>query len=167
MVGGDMSFGSLDAGIRDAQELMNGSPMPAFMPHPEMEGPGDGTVSFLDSPTPYSHFRLRYDNNNNLQRPERGEYFWAKPGPSGPGVRLPETSVDYQDISLYAECACSQRLSFFAEAPLRFLNPEVNPNESGFVDLQAGTSSPLFSVPSFRSAAKSRDISQPATPSMA
>ena len=128
------------SGSTQAQEPFLGRPptKPLFLPNNEMEGPGYGAVSFLDSPVPYSFFRLRYDVNNNLQRPERGENFWAKPGLNGPGPKFPETGVDYQDLDLYLEHAVAQRFSVFASIPLRRVQPDVNPDQTGLGDLRGG-----------------------------
>ncbi|MCI0682027.1 MAG: hypothetical protein L0Y71_07985 [Gemmataceae bacterium] len=112
---------------------------------------GDRDVAFspgyLDNALPQSHFRLRYDSAYDNNRPDRAEYFYAKCGcfrtagvdPNAPGPILEETSVDYQDISLYLEVAnrCN-RLSGFVELPIRFLNPERNANEAGLADMNFG-----------------------------
>jgi hypothetical protein len=72
---------------------------------------------------------------------------------------LPETRVDYQDLSAYLEftpfalpgSACSQpgtpaRFSVFVEAPVRFLNPQVNADATGLGDMNAGCKFALFST---------------------
>jgi hypothetical protein len=58
--------------------------------------------------------------------------------PKANGLPLPETNVDYQDISSYIEYAFSNRFSAFAEVPFRFLNPQVNNNTAGLADMNAG-----------------------------
>src|SRR5688572_3480078 len=55
-------------------------------------------VSFIDSAFPVTNYRLRFDAMYNANRPTRAEFIWAKPGlpaPGGPGVPLPETTLDY------------------------------------------------------------------------
>lgn len=117
---------------------------------------GDRDVAFspgyLDNPLPQSHFRLRYDSARDNNRPDRAEYFYAKCGcfanqqaagrffdPSAAGPPLPESSVDYQDISAYLEVAGrGGRLSGFVELPVRFLNPELNDNVTGLADMNFG-----------------------------
>jgi hypothetical protein len=82
---------------------------------------GDRDVAFgpgyLDNALPFSHFRIRFDAAYDNNRPDRAEYFYAKCGcfrfvppslggdPDAPGPILPETSVDYQDVSAYLEIA--------------------------------------------------------------
>jgi len=87
-------------------------------------------------------FRLRYDAAYDNNRPDRAELFYAKCGcfqtRDAHGPPLPETSVDYQDVSAYFEYAVSPKLSFFAEVPVRFLNPEQNANTSGIGDVNFG-----------------------------
>src|SRR5262249_49342513 len=80
----------------------------------------------------------RYDAAYNSNRPNRAEFFYAKGFPGGPGVPLPETSVDYQDLSAYLEVAACERFSAFVELPVRFLNPEINRDTAGLADMYAG-----------------------------
>jgi hypothetical protein len=58
--------------------------------------------------------------------------------PNARGLPLPETRIDYQDISSYAEMKVLDTLSGFVEIPVRFLNPEVNANTAGMADMNAG-----------------------------
>ncbi len=112
---------------------------------------GDSLTSFgpgyLDNPMPFTHFRLRFDSAYRDTRPDRAEFFYGKcgcfrtanpPDPHAPGPPLPETSVDYQDISAYMEWAPRDRFSVFVEMPYRFLNPEQNANVNGIADINAG-----------------------------
>jgi hypothetical protein len=94
---------------------------------------------------PLTQFRLRYDAAYDFQRTTRSEFFWART--LSPGVRLPETRVDYQDITGYLEYAPDPRLSFFIEGPYRFLNPQVNANTSGFADMNTGFKWAFLDVP--------------------
>ncbi|MCI0381265.1 MAG: hypothetical protein L0215_27080 [Gemmataceae bacterium] len=104
-------------------------------------GPG-----YLDNPVPFSHFRLRLDAAYRNNRPDRAEFFYPKCGcfPDGPGPLLPETSVDYQDISAYFEWAPRDWFSVFVEFPFRFINPEQNPNTSGWADFNGGVKVALW-----------------------
>jgi hypothetical protein len=107
------------------------------------QGAGEPTVSgssvgYIDSALPADLFRLRFDAAYQDRRPTRAEFFWAKGGPAGPGTPLPETRVDYQDISSYLELRITSCLSGFVECPVRFLNPEVNRNTAGLADMNAG-----------------------------
>jgi hypothetical protein len=98
----------------------------------------DSRVGYIDSAIPADELRFRFDDANNSRRPSRAEFFWPRTGPSGPGPRLAERSVDYQDLSAYGEMMLGQDLSAFLELPVRFLNPDINPNNSGLADMNAG-----------------------------
>ncbi|MFL5246147.1 MAG: hypothetical protein ACJ8FY_29105 [Gemmataceae bacterium] len=103
-------------------------------------------VGYIDSAIPQSMFRTRFDAAYDNNRPDRAEFFYPKCGcflQTGPGVRapgppLPETRVDYQEITGYIEVAPSDRFSVFAEVPERYINPEQNANQSGIGDINFG-----------------------------
>jgi hypothetical protein len=94
----------------------------------------EGSAGYVENAIPATQFRLRYDAAYDDNRPDRAEFFW--PGPPGPP--LPETRVDWQEIRSYLELALSDRLSVFAEVPVRFVNPDINANAGGFSDVNAG-----------------------------
>jgi hypothetical protein len=98
----------------------------------------DSSVGYIDSAIPADLFRLRFDAAYRNRRPTRGEFFWPKGAPAGPGTPVPETSVDYQDLSAYLELRANPWLSGFVECPVRFLNPDVNRNTAGYADMNAG-----------------------------
>jgi hypothetical protein len=98
----------------------------------------DSSVGYVDSAIPADLFRLRLDAAYNDRRPNRAEFFYPQPQPRGPGVPLPEKSVDYQDVTGYLETTLTPRLSGFVEVPWRLLNPEVNANANGLGDMNAG-----------------------------
>lgn len=107
-------------------------------------GPSDWqtSVSFIDSALPRTQFRVRYDDAQNLDRPNRAEFFWPAPGVNG--RPRPERNVDYQELQSYLEIACGDRISIFFEAPVRFVNPVVNDSTSGAGDLNAGAKLALW-----------------------
>ena len=118
----------------------------------------ESNVGYIDDAIPQTQFRLRFDAAYDDNRPDRAEFFYAKCGcfrtaappftdPHAPGPRLPETSVDYQDISGYLEYAVGPRLSGFVNAPVRFLNPEQNANTAGFADMDAGFKIAMIACP--------------------
>lgn len=96
--------------------------------------------SYIDNAIPGCQLRFRYDSARNLRQPNRAEFFWAQGQPGGPGLPLPERSVDYQDLMNYVELAWGEQplFSAFFEVPVRFLNPEVNANAGGVGDVNAG-----------------------------
>jgi hypothetical protein len=98
----------------------------------------DDGVGYLDSAIPGNQLRLRLDSAYDFNRPARGEFFYPKPGPLGPGLPLPEQKVDYQELTGYLEIALGQHFSGFVEVPWRFLNPVVNANSNGLGDCNAG-----------------------------
>jgi hypothetical protein len=98
----------------------------------------NSSVGYIDSAIIANQLRLRFDAAYDDIRPSRAEFFYAQGRPLGPGVPLPERRVDFQDLSTYLELAGGQRWSGFVEAPVRFLNPEVNANTAGLADMNAG-----------------------------
>src|SRR5918994_1237662 len=87
-------------------------------------------------------FRRRGDLAYRNNRPDRAEFFYAKCGcfqtPDSHGPPLPETSVDYQEVTPYFEYAFAPRMSAFLSVPVRFLNPDVNRNTEGLSDVSFG-----------------------------
>jgi hypothetical protein len=57
---------------------------------------------------------------------------------TGTGLGSPESRVDIQQLSQYLELKATDRLSGFVEIPERFSNPQINPDETGFGDMNAG-----------------------------
>lgn len=126
-----------------AQELVVAPPPAPPAPPPATDTDSgfsgrNSNVGYIDSTLPLSQFRLRYDAAYNNNRPTRAEYFYAKGRGIGPGLREPESQVDYQDVSAYLEVTARPRLSVFAEVPVRFLNPELNANHAGLADMNGG-----------------------------
>jgi hypothetical protein len=98
----------------------------------------DSKVGYIDTAIPANLFRLRYDSAYDSVRSSRAEFFYAPTSPVGPGLPLPERVVDFQDINAYFETGIPGVLTGFVEAPLRFLNPEINDNHTGIGDMNAG-----------------------------
>jgi hypothetical protein len=98
----------------------------------------DSSVGYIDPALPGDLFRFRFDAAYDDRQPTRAEFFYPKSAPLGPGLPQPEPRVDYQELAAYLELAGSDRLSGFLNLPVRFLNPEVNADHTGFSDLDAG-----------------------------
>jgi hypothetical protein len=121
-------------------------PEPSFSSTLAGAGAGEtaavGLGGYIDNAAPVTMFRLRYDAGYGNNRPDRAELFYAKCGcfqtRDAHGPPLPETNVDYQEVSAYFEYAVSPKLSFFTDVPVRFLNPEQNANTSGIGDVSFG-----------------------------
>ncbi len=98
----------------------------------------DSGVGYIDPAPPGNLFRFRYDASDGDNAPDRAEFFWPRGGPAGPGPRLPERNVDFQDLDCYLETAWAPSFSTFVEVPYRFLHPEINPDAAGVADMNAG-----------------------------
>src|SRR5439155_23919873 len=98
----------------------------------------DSNDGYIDPAIPADLFRFRFDAGYNNRRPTRAEFFWPRGAPFGPGPAIVERSVDYQDLSTYLEARFAPNVSGFVELPVRFLNPDLNPNTSGLGDMNAG-----------------------------
>lgn len=98
----------------------------------------DSSVGYIDPAIPGNIFRLRFDDSFNDNRPTRAEFFYPKGGPLGPGLPIPEPSVDFQELSTYLEMTATDRLSAFINLPVRVLEPAIGPDHQGFSDLDAG-----------------------------
>lgn len=101
-------------------------------------------LSEMDVATPTKLIRFRYDASYEWDRPDRAEFLWARlaaNGGRGPG--LLETNVDYQDVRVYYE-AGEGPISFFTDLGLRSIDPEVNPDTTGFADMNVGIKSRII-----------------------
>jgi hypothetical protein len=116
-------------------------------------GRGIAFGSYIDSALIRNQLRVRFDAAYDDNRPDRAEFFYAKcgcfraMGQRAPGPPLAETNVDYQDITTYLEGVLMPGFSAFVEAPVRFLNPEVNDNTTGYADMNFGFKAALISCP--------------------
>ncbi|MBM3996456.1 MAG: transporter [Planctomycetes bacterium] len=108
--------------------------------------PGDPTLNindtfaaFLDSAIPRNIVGLRFDSSYDNRQPARATYLFPRGGVAGgPGFLLPETRVNTIDFTSYAEYSLDTWFSVFIEAPYRWVNPEVNGNQSGAGDMRYG-----------------------------
>jgi hypothetical protein len=94
-------------------------------------------VGYIDNAILGDQVWFRFDAAYNATEPARAEFIWPVDGPFGPGPG-PETSVDYQDFSAYAERQLNCRWSVFGELPVRMLNPEIQDNTAGIGDINVG-----------------------------
>jgi len=98
----------------------------------------DASVGYVDPASPADQFRLRADFGYDFRVPARAEFFYARPGPLGPGLPERERAVDFQDYTLYLEKMMGRDWSVFAEGGLRALNPDLNTNATGITDANIG-----------------------------
>lgn len=105
------------------------------------EDPGplvqDSGVGYIDPAIPANQIRFRYDAAFNNVKPSRAEFFWPLGPPRGPGPGA-ETSLDYQDASIYLERAFTPGFSVFGELPFRQHNPTLVDNSAGLSDANLG-----------------------------
>jgi hypothetical protein len=132
---------------------------------PRIEG---SMVGYIEDAVIGSQFRIRFDAAWHAQAPDRAEYFYAKCGcyntnlagtgspafdPSAPGPKGgAATDVNFQQVYFEAEYAPSARISFFSEAPIRWLQPKSFStdtasfvNQGGLGDIRAGVKAGLLS----------------------
>lgn len=98
---------------------------------------------YIENAVPNSQLRLRFDSGYGNNRPDRGNFFYAKCGCFRPardaiGPPLPERNVDYQELVASAEYAFTNRFSAFVDLPTRFINPDANRNDAGLGDIAFG-----------------------------
>jgi hypothetical protein len=105
----------------------------------------DSNVGYIDPAPLFNMVRLRFDASYDDNRPSRAEFFYPRAGAGGPGPRFADPSVDFQEVSAYAETVLVPRLSAFVEVPVRFFNGTVNDNATGLSDINAGVKFSLLS----------------------
>ncbi len=98
---------------------------------------------YIENAIPRSMLRLRFDSGYGNNRPDRGNFFYAKCGCFRPqrdaiGVPLVERNVDYQELTASGEVLVTDRMSAFFDLPFRFINPTANRNDSGLGDVAFG-----------------------------
>jgi hypothetical protein len=99
----------------------------------------DTFVSFIDSAVPRSVIGFRFDDFMHNRQPMRALYIHPAGGPfTRNGFRQVETKVTYQEFTSFAEYSVTPWLSGFIEAPYRWLNPDINDNQSGASDMRYG-----------------------------
>ena len=115
-------------------------PDPCYEPKWE---PGAFASFFADYARPRTVTRIRYDNLEDMTRPDRNQYFinQVKPIPSGRSVVNPQARL--QQVYLYQEAA-GEHGSLFVEIPYRQINESWAPTQAGFGDINFGTKSLLF-----------------------
>ena len=103
--------------------------------------------SYIDNAVIADMFRYRFDAAYDNPLPDRAEFFYGQCGCFGgnaPGPIKLERSVDYQEFTPYLERAMSPGFSLFVEAPVRFINPEINDNTGGMGDINFGFKGSLY-----------------------
>jgi hypothetical protein len=104
----------------------------------------DSTVGYIDGAIPGNVLRFRFDSSYHNNQPSRGEFFYARSRPLGPGLPTGDAVKNDQEYQLYGEHLLGERLSVFAEVPFRAADFEVNGNHSGLSDSNLGGKYPFL-----------------------
>lgn len=122
--------------------------------------PSEGSmVGYVDDAIVASQLRFRFDAGFHDNAPDRAEFFYAQySGLNGPGPNSVVADLNFQQIYLRGEYASNQRVSFFAELPVRWVQPQlilanVTPastftNQAGFSDVAIGFKLAAIASPS-------------------
>jgi hypothetical protein len=124
--------------------------------------PPGSMVGYIDNAIIGSQIRIRSDAAFHMNFPDRAEFFYARYNglnnghnnglDNGPGPQSVVADLNFQQLYLRAEYAPIQRFSFFAEVPVRWIQPQLtvanvvpnsgppfaNVNSAGLSDLVAG-----------------------------
>ncbi|MBI2803424.1 MAG: transporter [Planctomycetes bacterium] len=137
-----MGMGNMTMPSMGAISTPSGQIFGAGKPGAEAEKPLavlESFVSFIDPAVPRNVVGIRFDGMYGNRSPMRLEYLFAKGGlPNSVGFRLPETRVDTLDLTSFAEYSIVPWFSVFAEGSFRWINPEINDNQSGNGDMRYG-----------------------------
>ena len=105
---------------------------------------------FTNSVRPVNQQRFRWDSANDMQNPDRSEYFWARADGSGLGPNPPSDSyfrgVDYDELSHTIEAAHGP-VGVWFEYTYRALDTTIASDithYAGFGDMSIGTKTMLF-----------------------
>jgi hypothetical protein len=113
----------------------------------------DSVVAYIDNAIIGSQIRIRLDAAFHLNAPDRAEFFYARYNGlnNGPGPHSVVADLNFQQLYLHSEYAPSKRFSFFAEVPVRWIQPQStvaivansrppfkNVNSAGLSDVTAG-----------------------------
>ena len=97
---------------------------------------------FTNAVRPMNQQRFRWDYAEDLMRPDRAEYFWARTTDPGKGPRPAPFAIDYDELSHYVEVAQG---SFGASFEYRYRSLDADgAHAAGFGDLTIGTKTLLF-----------------------
>ena len=109
--------------------------------------PAANASLFADYARPRTVTRFRYDNLENLIRPDRNQYFLKRTSPNALKNKYYRSSpvARLQDVYYYQEVAGAKG-SFFFELPYRQLNALYSPTQAGFGDIRFGTKSIIYDV---------------------
>lgn len=97
---------------------------------------------FTSAVRPQNQQRFRWDHGENLIRPDRAEYFWARADGSGIGPSSSPVALDYDTLRHYTEVAHGP---FGAWVDYSYQSLDIDgEHAAGFGDLTIGTKTLLF-----------------------
>jgi hypothetical protein len=118
-------------------------PDPCYQPRWE---PGANASFFADYARPRTVTRFRYDNLEDMVRPDRNQFWIKEVAPLGgrnPRRPITNPAMRLQQVYLYQEAA-GPLGSFFVEIPYRQINPNFEPTQAGFGDINFGIKSLFY-----------------------
>jgi len=116
-------------------------PDPCYQPKWE---PAANASFFADYARPRTVTRFRYDNLEDMVRPDRNQFWIEQVTPSRMnGKTIANPRLRLQEVYLYQEAA-GERGSLFVEIPYRQINPNYMPSQAGFSDINFGTKALFF-----------------------
>jgi hypothetical protein len=114
-------------------------------PRPRIPG---SMVGYIDNAIVGSQILIRFDAGFHNNAPDRAEFFYAQCSCiTGPGPNPVVQDLNFQQLYMHGEYAPAKRFSFFAEVPVRWIQPQLQipapqtsplPNEAGISDVAAG-----------------------------
>jgi hypothetical protein len=151
----EMNAGLLSDPDPSAPQQPNSKPSQPTKPRGERTPKIPGSmVGYIDDAIIGSQVRIRFDAGFHDNAPDRAEFFYARYNGlnNGPGPQSVVADLNFQQLYLLAEYAPSKRFSFFAEVPVRWIQPQLtvanvdpnlvppfaNVNSAGLSDLAAG-----------------------------
>jgi len=151
----EMNAGLLSDPDPSAPQQPNAKPSQPTKPRGERTPKIPGSmVGYIDDAIIGSQVRIRFDAGFHDNAPDRAEFFYARYNGlnNGPGPQSVVADLNFQQLYLLAEYAPSKRFSFFAEVPVRWIQPQLtvanvdpnlvppfaNVNSAGLSDLAAG-----------------------------
>ncbi len=116
-------------------------PDPCYQPKWE---PAANASFFADYARPRTVTRFRYDNLENMVRPDRNQFWIQQVTPSRKnGFPITNPQLRLQEVYLYQEAA-GERGSLFVEIPYRQINPNYMQSQAGFSDINFGTKAMFY-----------------------
>jgi hypothetical protein len=103
---------------------------------------------FADYARPRTVTRIRYDNLESMTTPDRNQFWIMQAAPKKMMAPHAPSTIDnvrmrLQQVYLYQEAAAGSG-SFFVEIPYRQINPNFEPTQAGFGDINFGIKSLIY-----------------------